>query len=44
MAEYEANIADLKFDDKNFNLHTSYGMSLIEKIIERKWCRTLNID
>lgn len=26
-----AKIADLKFDDKNFNRHTSYGMSLLEK-------------
>lgn len=26
-----ATIKDLKFDDKNFNKHTSYGMSLIEK-------------
>ena len=24
-------IADLRFDDKNFNRHTSYGMSLLEK-------------
>ena len=24
-------IKDLKFDDKNFNRHTSYGMSLLEK-------------
>lgn len=26
-----AKISDLKFDDKNFNRHTSYGMSLLEK-------------
>lgn len=26
-----ANISDLKFDDKNFNKHTEYGMSLLEK-------------
>ena len=26
-----ATIKDLKFDDKNFNRHTSYGMSLLEK-------------
>lgn len=26
-----ATIKDLNFDDKNFNKHTSYGMSLIEK-------------
>lgn len=26
-----ATIKDLKFDDKNFNKHTQYGMSLLEK-------------
>lgn len=26
-----ATIKDLKFDDKNFNRHTQYGMSLLEK-------------
>lgn len=26
-----ANISELKFDDKNFNKHTAYGMSLLEK-------------
>ncbi len=26
-----SNISDLKFDDKNFNKHTEYGMSLLEK-------------
>ncbi len=26
-----ATIKDLKFDDKNFNRHTSFGMSLLEK-------------
>lgn len=26
-----AKISDLKFDDKNFNKHTEYGMSLLEK-------------
>lgn len=26
-----ATIKDLKFDDKNFNKHTEYGMSLLEK-------------
>ena len=25
------HISELHFDDKNFNRHTSYGMSLIEK-------------
>ena len=26
-----SNISELKFDDKNFNKHTEYGMSLLEK-------------
>lgn len=26
-----SNISELKFDDKNFNDHTEYGMSLLEK-------------
>lgn len=26
-----SNIEELKFDDKNFNKHTEYGMSLLEK-------------
>lgn len=26
-----AKISDLKFDNKNFNKHTEYGMSLLEK-------------
>ena len=26
-----SNISELKFDDKNFNRHTSYGMGLLEK-------------
>lgn len=26
-----ANIKDLKFDDKNFNKHTEFGLSLVEK-------------
>ena len=29
--QHMATIKDLKFDDKNFNKHTQYGMSLIEK-------------
>lgn len=29
------SIADLKFDDKNFNKHTEYGMSLLEKSLRR---------
>lgn len=28
-------IADLRFDDKNFNRHTSYGMSLLEKSLNK---------
>lgn len=45
MAEYEANIADLKFDDKNFNRHTSYGMSLIEKSLRENGAgRSILID
>lgn len=28
------NISDLKFDDKNFNQHTEYGMSLISKSLQ----------
>lgn len=27
----KAKVSDLTFDDKNFNKHTEYGMSLIEK-------------
>lgn len=30
-----ANISDLKFDDKNFNAHTEYGMSLLEKSLQQ---------
>jgi hypothetical protein len=29
------NIESLKFDDRNFNRHTEFGMSLIEKSIQR---------
>lgn len=29
-----AKISDLKFDDKNFNKHTEYGMSLLEKSLQ----------
>jgi hypothetical protein len=29
-----ANISDLRFDDKNFNDHTEYGMSLLEKSLQ----------
>ena len=31
MAEKNSDIKDLKFDNKNFNNHTEYGMSLLEK-------------
>ena len=30
-----ANISDLRFDDKNFNAHTEYGMSLLEKSLRK---------
>lgn len=30
-----AKISDLRFDDKNFNRHTSYGMSLLEKSLNK---------
>ena len=29
-----AKISDLKFDDKNFNKHTEYGMGLLEKSLQ----------
>jgi site-specific DNA-methyltransferase (adenine-specific) len=29
-----ANISDLRFDDKNFNDHSEYGMSLLEKSLQ----------
>lgn len=29
--ENQGNIEQLKFDDKNFNKHTEYGMGLLEK-------------
>lgn len=29
-----ANISELKFDDKNFNDHTEFGMSLLEKSLQ----------
>lgn len=29
------NISELKFDDKNFNKHTEYGMSLLEKSLSK---------
>lgn len=30
-----ANISDLRFDDKNMNAHTSYGMGLLEKSLQQ---------
>ena len=40
-----AKISDLKFDDKNFNRHTSYGMSLIEKSLRENGAgRSILID
>lgn len=46
MAEIkEAKISDLVFDDKNFNKHTEYGMSLIEKSIRNNGAgRSILID
>jgi len=29
-----ANISDLRFDDKNMNDHTEYGMGLLEKLLQ----------
>ena len=41
----EAKISDLVFDDKNFNKHTEYGMSLIEKSIRNNGAgRSILID
>lgn len=31
----EANISELKFDDKNFNKHTQKGMGLLEKSLQK---------
>lgn len=40
-----ANISDLKFDDKNFNQHTEYGMSLLEKSLRENGAgRSILID
>lgn len=40
-----SNIADLKFDDKNFNKHTEYGMSLLEKSLRENGAgRSILID
>lgn len=40
-----ANISDLRFDDKNFNQHTEYGMSLLEKSLRENGAgRSILID
>lgn len=40
-----SNISDLKFDDKNFNQHTEYGMSLLEKSLRENGAgRSILID
>lgn len=40
-----ANISDLRFDDKNFNEHTEYGMSLLEKSLNKNGAgRSILID
>ena len=39
------HIKDLKFDDKNFNKHTEYGMSLLEKSLRENGAgRSILID
>lgn len=40
-----AKISDLKFDDKNFNKHSEYGMSLLEKSLRENGAgRSILID
>ena len=40
-----SSISDLKFDDKNFNKHTEYGMSLLEKSLKENGAgRSILID
>lgn len=40
-----SNIKDLKFDSKNFNKHTEYGMSLLEKSLRENGAgRSILID
>lgn len=40
-----SSISDLKFDDKNFNKHTEYGMSLLEKSLRANGAgRSILID
>lgn len=39
------SISDLRFDDKNFNAHTEYGMSLLEKSLRENGAgRSILID
>ena len=41
----KAKVSDLTFDDKNFNKHTEYGMSLIEKSLRNNGAgRSILID
>lgn len=41
----DAKISDLKFDDKNFNRHTEYGMGLLEKSLRENGAgRSILID
>ena len=45
MAEKNSNIKDLKFDDKNFNKHTEFGMTLLEKSLRENGAgRSILID
>ena len=40
-----SKISDLKFDDQNFNEHTEFGMSLLEKSLKENGAgRTILID
>lgn len=40
-----SNISELKFDDKNFNKHTEFGMSLLEKSLKEHGAgRSILID
>lgn len=41
----EGKISELKFDDKNFNRHTEFGMSLLEKSLRRNGAgRSIVVD
>ena len=41
----DGNISDLKFDNKNFNKHTEFGMSLLEKSLRRNGAgRSIVVD